>query len=301
MKDRIPSSLIAFTACFLWSTAFVGVKYAIGFAPPLFIAGIRFTLAGLVLIPFSGNFVHYLNECRKNMKVILLVAFLQTFMVYTFFFLSMERIQASTGALLRGSGPLLAALFAHFSMKDDRLSRRKVVSFLLGAAGVAIVSLSGGKGGALPQGSEAFGIFLTLLSSVAGTISNVVVLKYKTGITSRVLTSSQLFIGGLMLLCVAFFVYEDMTLLLPLPFYMALSWLVFISAAGFTLWYYLLTGRREQLTTINIWKFIIPVAGAVLGWVLMPDDSPNFMSVLGMAVVGASVFIFFYKKRAQRE
>ena len=57
---------MAFFACMLWSTAFVGVKYSLNFAPPLFIAGIRFTLAGLILIPFAGR--GYFRELKSHLK-----------------------------------------------------------------------------------------------------------------------------------------------------------------------------------------------------------------------------------------
>lgn len=296
MKFRVSSRILAFTACLLWSTAFVGVKYALGFAQPIFVAGIRFLLAGLILIPFAG-FKGYLKEFKLHFKVILIVGFLQTFTVYFLYFLSLARIKASTGAALVGLGPMIGAVLGYYFIKTETFNRRKIFSFILGVAGVSLVSLAGGKGGSTPDGAETLGIILFVVSSVAGAFSNIVVLRYKSGIRPAVLTSAQLTIGGLMLFVLSFFIYDDITFILPIRFYIALGWLIFVSSAGFSIWYYLLAKRRESLISMNIWKFIMPVSGGILGWVIMPNDSPNIKSIIGMLIVALSILVYYYKKK----
>lgn len=291
MKFKIPTALLAFVSCFLWSTAFVGVKYAIGFAPPLFVAGIRFLLAGLVLIPFAGR--GYIAEVRSHIKVVLLVGFLQTFCVYLLFFLALERINASTSAALVGLGPLTGALMGYIFIKSETFTLRKIISFILGISGVTLVSLGGGKAGGLPNSSEILGIVMFIISSFAGALSNVVVLKYKSDIKSGVLTSAQLSFGGVTLLILSMFIYDNITFNLPVNFYFALLWLVTISSAGFSIWYHLLTKRKESLISLNIWKFVMPVSGGVLGWLIMPDDNPNIKTVSGMIIVAISFLVFY--------
>lgn len=296
VKYRVPSWLLAFLACLLWSTAFVGVKYALNFAPPIFVAGLRFSLAGLILIPFAG-FKGYFKEFKEHYKIIFTVSLLQTFLVYLLYFISLSRIKASTGAALVGLGPMIGAILGYFFIKSEVFTKQKIFSFILGITGVTLVSLSGGKGGALPSLTETVGIILFILNSIAGAASNVVVLKYKSNVRPAVLTSAQLTIGGLMLFILSFFLYDDITFILPAKFYISLTWLVFVSAAGFSIWYYLLAKRRESLISMNIWKFVMPVAGGILGWVIMPDDSPNIKSVIGMCIVAFSIFIYYRRKK----
>lgn len=297
MKYRIPSWVFAFVACLLWSTAFVGVKYSFNFAPPLFVAGLRFLLAGIILIPFAGR--GFLSEVRQHYKVIFSVAFLQTFCVYFLYFISLNRIKASTGAALVGLGPMIGAILGHVFIKSDKFTGKKIVSFILGITGVTLVSLSGGENGSLPDTSQIVGITLFVLSSVAGGFSNVVVLKHKSGVRPSVLTSAQLTIGGFFLLLLSLIVYRDISLKFPIEFYFALAWLIFVSSAGFSMWYYLLAKRKENLINMNIWKFIMPVTGGVLGWIIMPNDSPNIKSIMGMIVVALSIFVFYYKPKNQ--
>ena len=291
---KIPSWVLALFACLLWSTAFVGVKYAISFAPPLFVAGMRFILAGVILIPFAGIYGYY-REVKAHIKVIALVALLQTFAVYVLYFLALDRIKASTGAALVGVGPLMGAIMGHLHIKGDRFTKKKIISFALGLVGVTLVSLGGGHDGNLPNSSELLGIILFILSSFTGAVSNVVVVKYKSDIKPTVLTSSQLILGGIALFTLSFIVYDDISFILPLKFYLSLGWLVFVSAVGFSIWFYLLSKRKESLISMNIWKFIMPVSGGVLGWIIMPNDSPNVSSIIGMIVVASSI-LFFYSR-----
>lgn len=43
--DRLPSVFLAVFACFLWSTAFVGIKVGLQYTTPFFFAGVRFMLS----------------------------------------------------------------------------------------------------------------------------------------------------------------------------------------------------------------------------------------------------------------
>lgn len=300
MNYKIPSWVLAFLACILWSTAFVGVKYAIGYAPPIFVAGVRFLLAGLILVPFAG-FKGYLPELRKNLKVILFVSFLQTFVLYFLYFLALDRIKASTAAALIGLGPMIGAILGHFFVQSTNFTGKKILSFSLGIVGVTLVSLGSGKAGALPDPSETIGIILFIISSIAGAVSNVIVLRSKAEIRPSVLTSAQLGIGGFMLLILSTFMYQDLTFILPINFYIALAWLIFVSSAGFSMWYYLLAKRKENLISMNIWKFIMPVAGGILGWIIMPNDDPNVKSIFGMLIVALSIVVFYMKPRGKNK
>jgi drug/metabolite transporter (DMT)-like permease len=71
-----------------------------------------------------------------------------------------------------------------------------------------------------------------------------------------------------------------------------LLWLAFISAVAFSLWFWLLRRPGVKVSDLNLWKFIIPVSGAILSWVILPDESPNMSSIFGMAMIALSIVLF---------
>ena len=146
MIKKIPSSALAVFACLLWATAFAGVKTGLKYADPLFFAGIRFFIAGLILLPFCGSLKHIVKEIRKYWNVILIVSLFQTVLLYAFFFLSMSMVEASTGAIVNGISPLVGAVMAHFFLRSqgNKLTVRKLVSFLVAVSGIVLITI--GKG-----------------------------------------------------------------------------------------------------------------------------------------------------------
>ena len=91
MKNHSPLSIILYAvlACFIWSTAFIGIKIGFHYAKPFSFAGIRFILAGIILIPFCDGFSSFHKTIIARGKTVLLVGIFQTFLVYGLFYTAM--------------------------------------------------------------------------------------------------------------------------------------------------------------------------------------------------------------------
>lgn len=298
--DSVPASLLAVGACLLWATAFVGVKTGLQYTDPLSFAGMRFFLAGLMLLPFCGSPGHILKEIRKNWTVILIVSILQTVLLYAFFFISMNMVEASTGAIVNGLSPLIGAVLAHIflSAPGNKLTVRRTVSFLIAVSG--IVFLAAGKGNLSTIGgrAELIGILFMLTGSISGAFSSIFIARRQPDINPVLLNSLQISTGGIILFLVSLLSgsFQAEIFLNPQPvFFTALLYLSFLSATAFSIWFYLLKDRAVPVTTLSLWKFIIPVGGALLSWILLPGESPDPLSLFGMGSIGLAVVLFFSK------
>ena len=291
MKKYISqTTFLAIIACLLWSSAFVGVKIGLKYHTPLQFAGIRFALSGLMLIPVVHNFSKFRKEVIENFGYVCLIAFLQVILQYSLFYMGVSMVPASIAAMIVGSSPLFVALVAHFSISNDRLDWFKTGSILLGILGVAVITLGRNR---LPSGAEIAltGVVLLLLNNLASGITNVVVARKKHTISPMVLTSSSLFIGGLSLFAISIPFEGLHHHVFPLEYFVALSWLSFLSAAAITIWNTLLRRPKVKVSELNIWKFLIPVSGAILSWLILPDESPDAVSVSGMILIATSLLI----------
>ena len=292
-RPTIPSGVLAVVSCLLWSSAFAGIKTGLQFAPPLMFAGLRFTLAGLLLVPLAGSPRRYLKELRSAPLLIGQVSLFQTVLLYSLFFLSLSLVPGSVGAVVNGMTPLWAALAAHLFLQDDKMDRRMVVSLLIGFSGILILSLTRNGGPESLGGTELLGIALMLAASFAGVIGHVVVYHTRGRIDSVVLTSAQFILGGVVLLLLSL-VAEGRNRLPTAPlFWGALLYLGFLSAAAFGIWFYLLSVREEKVSRIGIWQFLIPVSGAALSWLIVPGDSPSWPVLLGMVLIASAILYFF--------
>lgn len=287
------TTLLALFACLLWSTAFVGVKIGLRYSGPFSFAGVRFMAAGLLLLPFWWARRPSFSVLRPNLRVIVLVSFFQTFLMYGLFYLAMTMVSGAIAAILIGASPLTAAVVAHYTIADDHLSLPKTVSLLLGLVGIVILSVSR-QPWASPSGLREFlGIVLLFLCTVSSAIGNVLVAGEKSDMDPVFFTSLQIFLGGFFLFLVGLFVEKASFSLYPLGYYLALGWLSCLSAVAFSLWFVLLQRPEVKVSQLNLWKFIIPVFGAIFSWLLLPDESPHLSSVVGMVVIAASIVLFY--------
>ena len=139
--SRVKTAILAIISCLLWSTAFAGVKIGLDYATPLQFAGTRFFIAGLLVFPLAYRFnPAYFRIVRSNLKLILLFAFLQTFLQYTMFYTGINMIPAAVAAILIGSQPLFIAMVANFAMPGEGMTLGRTLVILLGILGVALVS-----------------------------------------------------------------------------------------------------------------------------------------------------------------
>lgn len=284
------TTFLAIIASLLWSSAFVGVKIGLKYHTPLQYAGVRFLLAGLILLPVIGSLKRFTKEVKANFRFVLLVAFLQVVLQYTFFYRGVNLVPASISAMIVGSSPLFVALVAHFSIKADKLTWIKLLSIFLGVSGVAVITL-GRKN--LPSGAEIaiLGVVYLILNNVSSGISNVVIAQKRNTISPLILTSSSLIIGGAEMVFISLPLEGLPKQTFPLEYFIALTWLSFLSATAVAIWNTLLQRPEVKVSELNIWKFLIPVSGAMLSWLILPNESPDLISVLGMCLIGASLIL----------
>jgi drug/metabolite transporter (DMT)-like permease len=288
--------LLAIVACLLWSSAFAGIKIGLQYTPPLQFAGIRFMLAGLLILPFCGDLSLYFRYVSHHYRIVLPVSFFQTALLYALFYPGLSMVPAAIGAIITGSQPLLIALIAHFAADSERMTARRLFSILLGFTGVVIIGLNRGQL-TLSGGSQFLGLVLLFISNISAGIGDILVSRTKARIPMLVLTSSQLFLGGLVLFLFSIPIEGLHRGPYPAAYFWSLGWLSFLSAAAFSIWFQLLKREGVLVSDLNVWKFLIPVSGACLSWLVIPGESPEPSTVAGMMCIAVALIILSIKKK----
>ena len=297
MKNFLKSTtFLAILACWLWSTAFVGVKIGLEYQTPFQFAGIRFFISGVLIFLLFSKPHRFWTEIRSSWKQVLLISFVQIFAQYALFYSGLNLVPSALGAMIIGSSPLFVAIVAHFSFHNDKMTFLKTFSILIGVAGIAIITLGRAKV-EMKNELEYLGIGLLLVNNLISGYSNVLVAKTPARMSPMVLSSTSLMTGGLLLFLVSVPVEGINLGPFPAEYYYALAWLSFLSAAAITIWYSLLKRPAVKVSVLNVWKFLIPVSGAVLSWIILENESPDLISIIGMMVIAVSLLTLNYANR----
>lgn len=226
--------------CALWGSAFPCIKIGYGLfgipahdsASQLLFAGLRFTLAGmLVIVGMSVAQRRPLVPQARDIKPICILSLFQTIGQYFFFYLGLSRASAMSSSIIEASANFLAILFAALAFRTEKLNTAKVLGCVLGFAGVALVNLSGADG---TFGFTLDGEGFILASTVAGALSTCLI-----GIFSRehdgvLLAGWQFLVGGLALTAIGFLMGGALSPTAIAPAITLIIYMALISAVAYS-------------------------------------------------------------------
>ena len=281
----------AIIACLLWSTAYASIKIGLQYDKPFHFSGIRFIISGLLILPFTVRPSLYIRMIRDYWKVVISVTILQTLINYSLFYHGLDMVPGALGAVIVGSQPLITAIVASLMHSEDKLTRKKVITVIAGLSGVILIS-AGRQAFHFGTAIELLGIAMLLMANAALSVSNVIVSLKCKGLNPLVLSSSSLFFGGVILYLVSLPAEGVPKGPFPLEYWLVLAWLSIMAATAFSIWFRLLQRPGVRVSELNLWKFIIPVVGAILSWLIVPDENPEWITVSGMIIIIFSLIIF---------
>jgi drug/metabolite transporter (DMT)-like permease len=295
-------------ATFLWGTAFPLIK--IGFRdygiPPLTFAGIRFTLAGLLLLGISAASARMwasdkadggstLGVQSAGWGRVMTIGLLSTTVFYGLFFSGLKLTSATSASVLDGANPIIGSIMAHFVLHNDRLTRQKLLAIITAFIGVAVIALS--RGGAKGEISTA-GCMMILLGFTAHSVGTMLVITYRGRLSLHQLTGYEMLAGGLLLVLVGGLVGDSRTWLRAVDARLIamVIWLAMVSAVAFRIWYGML--RRYKVTSISVYSFLVAVWGALLSIIVLREQVSRGLAV-GAAFVAAGVYLMNRDRTSQ--
>ena len=139
----------------IWGSSFMFIKVAVrDIAPSTALLG-RLALATVALLIVSSlrtPLGKTAREFRAYAVPLVVVGIVNTALPVYLLFWAETRIDSGTAAILQATAPLGSAVFAFFFVHAERVTGQRLVGFLLGFAGVALLI------GSLPTGSIAAGL-----------------------------------------------------------------------------------------------------------------------------------------------
>lgn len=276
---------MAFAAALLWGGNAVFIKIGLQGMPPIAMAGARFAIGALTVAVgalVAGVSLRGLAGNWQGLGVLQLVFVSQILLLN----LGTLWTTASRAAVLINAYPFFTALFAHFLLQDDRLSRVKLLGLLCSFAGVLLLFAESLTlfdttyllGDALVLGSGMFlGLRQVVLKRLVRGIHPYQVLFWQAALS--------LPIFGILSL-----IWEDGAMYhLDLAVIGALLYQgVVVAGLCFIVWVSLL--RRHSASRLGVYSFATPPAGVLLSALLLGEAiSPALWASMALVAVGIAI------------
>ena len=300
MKNVFKSTpFLAIVTCLLWGSSFVPTKTGLQFMDaPLQFAGYTFIISGIFMMLWAKVGRHYFRQFIDNFGIMLKVAIFSISILYGSYYTGMKLTDGSIASMIVGCQPFFVAILAHLILKNERFNTPKIIGMTLGIAGIMVVSWPNFSNIQITGFTSALGIILIIIDCLSAAYGNIIVSQIDfTKVDIKVLNSAASLLGGVILLLFAYPVEGVAKLPKETDFYISLGAMVFITVATTIIWMRLLSRKNVKVSSLNMWKFILPLVGSFESWIFLKGDNPNAYSIAGLIVITMSLLIFFGDKK----
>lgn len=273
-----------FAIYFLWGTTFLAIRIAVQELPPLFAAGARFFLAGVVLYAFLRVKGHARPTARqwRNLACMALVMFV---VEYGLLFWAEKYVPSGIAAVFEATIPILTLILEVLIFRQQRFRWSIAISTLLGFAGVGILLLRGD--------GQTYGLapcVAILVASLSWSLGSVLSRSMDLPKSRPLTAGAAMMLGGAVLLALSA-AFGEMR---PFPHISLrgaeaeLYLITFGSLLGFTAFVWLLA--HMPATRVASHAYVNPIVAVAVGY-LLGGESVTMRTVVGTALVLLSVFL----------
>jgi drug/metabolite transporter (DMT)-like permease len=298
--DRRALILIATLCCLLWGSAVPAVKFGyglIGIAPGdtpslLLFAGMRFCLAGLMLLGYSLLMRRTIAMTPRRLSEVTLLGLGQTTAQYVCYYIGLAHTTAVKTSILSSTLVFFSVLLAHLIYTDDKLDGRKALGCLIGFAGVVAVNLA--AGGAFDFHFSWMGEGLLLVSTFSGSLAAIYGRRLSQDMDATVMTGWQLLLGGSVLTAMGWFGGGHFAQF-SVGAGALVVYLAAVSAVAFALWSLLL--KHNPVGSVAVFNFEIPVFGVILAALVLGESVLEWKNLAALLLVSAGIWLVTTKAR----
>jgi drug/metabolite transporter (DMT)-like permease len=274
---------------FVWGSTFLAIRVGVREVPPLILAAIRFSIAGLALyawISARGEAQPTAREWRSASLLGLIIFVFD----YGLLFWSEQRVPSGVAAVMLATIPVFMALSEIIILRTQRLTIRLVVALLIGIFGVAILMAHSLNLGGAPV--DKIGALALIFASISWSIASILSRKIPLPQSKLMSSAAQMLTGGILLTILAaalgdFHNFHPATVSRAVWFSL-LYLIVAGSIIGFTAYVWLL--HHESPTKVGTYAYVNPIVAVLVGYFLGGEELTT-RTILGSLCILVSVIV----------
>ncbi|HEV2784193.1 MAG TPA: EamA family transporter [Actinophytocola sp.] len=278
----------------VWGSTYLAIRFTVESMPPLLSGGLRFMVAGAVLVLAVGVLVGRgaLRMDRRQLGSAVLIGLLLPAWGNGMVVIAEQHVASGLAALLIASVPLYVVVLRR--LLGERPPAITLVGVTIGMAGLALLLLGGPVAGA--HGSAGWGPWLVLLAALGWSVGSVASTRLPVPANPFALSAVEMLAGGTAMVLVGLVAGERVDLdRITTGSWVALSYLVvFGSLLAFSSYVFVL--GMLPVSTVATYAYVNPVIAVLLG-VLVAGERFGIAQLAGGLVVLAAVILVVRAER----
>ena len=294
LSDSIKITLAFAVIYIVWGTTFLAIRFALESIPPFMMAGLRFTVAGVLLF----TWVYFRNPVKiklRHLKLPALTGLLMIFIGHGSLAWAEQFITSGFAALLCSVIPVWMVLISWMQSRANKPDKLTIAGLILGIIGVALLTVTGDEfSTSTTAGSSMiiFNILPLLLSGILWSYASIKSRKFSKELPLLYSVSVQILSGGTALLLLGIFRGEAADLSVSAISFISLASMVYLVLFGTVLAYssYVWLLKASTPSKVGTYAFFNPLIAVFLGWLTI-DEPITTVMIIGAAGILVSVLL----------
>lgn len=282
------STMLLLFLIFVWGASWPIYKLALPYTPPIIFAGMRAALGGLLLAVILFK-IRDKIKWRENWCYYCTSSLLNTTLFFGIQTVGLNYLPGGLFSILVYFQPVLLGLFAWIWL-GEFMTPGKIIGLVIGFIGIVIVSLDG-----LTFHVSVIGVVLGLMTAFFWALGVIYVKKVSHKVNAFWMVSMQCIIGGFVLIVFGSFFEDFSDIVWNSKYISALAYGSILGIPLAQIVYYKLI-REGEASKVGSFTFLVPIIAVVLGAVFL-DEPITYMLVLGLIMVGLSIFIVNFRSK----
>ena len=288
MKRERMLAYIAFAiVCTVWGTTYLGIAVAIETLPTFLFPGLRFTIAGAVLLLISLARGEKLPRSKSDWLNLTLIGIMMVTVGNIAVVYAEHAMSSGFAALLVATAPFWMAALELFRREGERLDSRKIWGMIIGFTGVGFL-VAPELGGSEFNVRFLLGVLALQLGSICWNFGSIRS-KYHLSRDIPPLTSAslQMLTGGIVTGAIGLGLGEADRFVFTTRTFIAFAYLViFGSIIAYAAYVYALS--KLSTSTTSLYAYINPVVAVVLGGLIL-NERIGWNAIVGMTIIFGGV------------
>jgi drug/metabolite transporter (DMT)-like permease len=289
-RPRAWQTFLAFAIIYLvWGSTFLAIRIGVREVPPLLLAAMRFSTAGLVLFLWTmlkGERPPTWPQWRSAT----MLGFVIFLIDYGLLFWAEQRVPSGLAAVVLATIPVFMTLSEIIFLRTQHLSVRLAFALLIGLAGVAVLMNRSLNLGGEPI--DRTGAIALIISSLSWSIASVLTRKLPLPSSKVLSAGTQMLAGGVLLTLTSAALGEFHRFhpgAVSRAAWLSLAYLIVAgSIVAFTAYVWLI--YHERPTKVGTYAYVNPVVAVLLGY-FFGGEGLGLRTILGTICILLSVIL----------
>ncbi|MBS1916297.1 MAG: EamA family transporter [Bacteroidetes bacterium] len=273
--------LALISVCFFWGTTWVASRQGVKYMPPLQLASIRQTLAGLCYILFF-TFKKKAWPKGKQWNTVLILSLLNFFLTNGLTTWGVKYISAGLASIIAAIFPLWLVVI-DIVWKRTKIETKALIGFLVGFGGICIIFYDHLKD--FFNADFRFGIIISFIASLSWALGTIYTKQQANEFNPYFSIGLQMFISGIALFCTT----SATGIAIPFHQIPAQSWfaigylIVFGSVISFFTYLYALQNLPTE--QVSIYAYMNPVVAVIISALIFREPFTIYMIIGGLTTL----------------